>query len=100
MIKLTLPDVVRVHTDTGSHIEPPCEDDWDEPTKLAWNAAVVAHDTGLRIRVSETDRGTYCVNVGSHGLSDQPYHRAWCCLADISTGAEAMREMLKETDHG
>lgn len=96
LIKLTLPDVIRVDNGHGSHIEPPCEEHWDEATKLAWQAAVVAHDTGLRIRVSQTDRDTYCISVGQTGIGDQPYHLAWRCLADISLGARAMRQMLEE----
>lgn len=95
LTELPLPEVTRVDNGHGSHIEPPLEQTWTDGFKLAWHAAVVAHDTGLRIRLHATDRGTYCINVGRHSLGDQPYHHAWHTLADISVGADAMRKKLE-----
>lgn len=97
MKPLELPAVTRVHTGQGSHIEPPLDQDWDEATKLAWQAAVVAHDTGLRIRVhdeafvtsnGDAVPGTYSINVGLSSCSALPYRKAWTYLNGVSTGAQ------------
>ncbi|MFE9124997.1 hypothetical protein ACFYOF_06175 [Streptomyces sp. NPDC007148] len=96
--------VTRVHTDTGSHIEPELDEAWDEETKLRWHAAVVAHDTGLTIEVhphtESASRTQYGINIGSireggqTSLAARPYYAAWNALTHISIGAEAARRAI------
>jgi hypothetical protein len=96
--------VVRVQDDTGTHIEPALDQTWDEVTKLRWHAAVVAHDTGLRIELhphlGEDGHYQYGVNIGEidgGGLSSfnvGAYLDAWYALTHISIGAESVRRAI------
>jgi hypothetical protein len=92
--------VTRVRTDTGSHIEPELDETWDEVTKLRWNAAVVAHDTGLAVEIhphaGPGGHAWYSITIGEinkggqTSLSAGPYAEAWRALIHISDGAEAV----------
>jgi hypothetical protein len=98
--------VRRVHDDTGTHIEPEFDQTWDEETKLRWHAAVVAHDTGLAIRVHpHTDsfgRTQYGLNIGEINQGGQtslcmrPYYDAWDALSHISIGARAVGDRIRQ----
>jgi hypothetical protein len=105
--RLDLPDVTRVQDGRSSLVEPPLNPEWDEPTKLAWHAAVIAHDTGLRITLHDeawTDgqghprSGYYGITV--YGANGGPvssaaaftYRDAWTYLNGIGVGVRATRE--------
>jgi hypothetical protein len=99
MRRIDLPTVTRVHTDTGSHLEPPLEQGWDEAARLAWRAAVSSHDTGVSVQVDadtlEEQRGArrkwhivpgmYNLTIGPASYGPMPYGSAWTFL----NGAEA-----------
>lgn len=107
--------VTRVHTDSGSHIEPPLAEEWDDFTKLRWYTAVVSHDTGLPITIHEGGLltrhqdgnmypvpGTYSIGVGRSISAGFDYHAAWAWLNGFSVGVqEADRRTLATTytDH-
>jgi hypothetical protein len=92
-------NVTRVEDATGTHIEPPLDQTWDEETKLRWQAAVVAHDTGLTIGLHPHHpthgRTQYGITIGEinkggqTSLSMRPYYDAWDALTHISIGAKA-----------
>lgn len=103
-------EVIRVNDAAGSHVQPPFRDHWDEPTKLAWQASVVAHDTGLDItvRASNTSRrpprrwwrprpqwrqvhGMYTLQVGTSVITPLTFAAAWDLLTGISVGATRTR---------
>lgn len=105
-----LPEVRRVITTHGSHVEPPCDDSWDDLTKLRWCAAVSAMDAGLdpaqlhvghspansrragfrgKVRVPLPDR--FYVRVGSSTGGAYTFEHAWAFLDGISTGARLVR---------
>lgn len=90
---LTLPEVTRVPTDRGDHVEPALDPAWSNAEKLAWHAAVVAHDTGLRIAVhahtGDDGHLSYALAVGRTGTSAMPYRDAWTYLNGVNTGARA-----------
>lgn len=91
---LELMQVVRVHTDDGSHIEPPAKDDWSDDLKMAWHASVVAHDGQIAVRIGRGDGG-YAISVSKHGggyLGPFDFHTAWLYLIGIKLGAEAARK--------
>ena len=107
MKRLDLPDVTRVQDGRSSLVEPPLDPEWDEPTKLAWHAAVIAHDTGLNITVSDeawTDGqgrpqpGHYAITVYRpdggpvSSASAFPCRDAWTYLNGIEVGVRATRE--------
>lgn len=100
MKEIGLPTVTRIHTERGSHIEPELDTGWTEAEKLAWHAAVIAHDTGLTIRLhdeaftinGEPVPGMYGINVGSHSLSAYTYREAWTFLNGVDTGAAVAKE--------
>lgn len=95
--------VTRVHTATGSHIDPPLDQDWDDLMKLRWQAAVVTADTGLAVRVSPAhlqyratrwspwriQSGVYDVHVGSSSCGAMRYAEAWSYLNGVAAGANA-----------
>jgi hypothetical protein len=104
VIRLDLPTVRRIRTETGSHIEPELDPAWDEATKLAWHAAVTAHDTGLAIKLHDEAlirhgknvSGYYAINVGRHSCSAFTYQDAWSYLNGVSVGANGMRDQSEE----
>ncbi|GAA3223132.1 hypothetical protein [Actinocorallia longicatena] len=95
MKSLDLPEVRRVHTEHGFHFEPPCPDSEPESVRLAWHAAVVAHETGLSIRLydeamrpEQPSPGYYSMAVGSSGMSPMTFSRAWNFLSGVEVGAQ------------
>lgn len=101
MIPLDLPDVTRVQDGRSSLVEPPLNPEWTEAEKLAWHAAVTAHDTGLRITLHDqawTDgrgqpqSGFYSITVYGAVISSnsaKTYRDAWTYLNGIAVGARA-----------
>jgi ABC-type Fe3+ transport system substrate-binding protein len=87
--------ITRVQDATGSHIEPPLDATWTDLTKLQWQAAVVAHDTGLTVQVRDRARlnggrpidGWYGISVGSNSGSAYDFHEAWTFLTGVAVGA-------------
>jgi hypothetical protein len=102
---LVTPQVQRITTDDGSHIEPPLEQDWPEASKIAWAAAVCAADTGLTVEVFEHRGGEYSFRFGRHNPypseamrvgtinSGGPYsyNLAWIYLNAVSVAVKASR---------
>lgn len=87
--------VERIHTATGSHIEPPLDPSWPAVDKLRWNAAVVLADTGLKLRV-HVAAGSMMTKyaVTGNGFSGQhlSYNEAWQYITHLGTGAEMMNQ--------
>jgi hypothetical protein len=93
------PEVVRVRTDTGSHVEPPLDQSWDDLTALRWHAAVTEYDTGVRIRVYDgqcstkrrgrwvVQHGVYSFTIGGTGCGGYPFGTAWAYLNGVGIGA-------------
>lgn len=109
-VTLPTPEVIRVHDARGSRIEPPCEDGWDQATKLAWHAAVVALDTGLPITVTTGGLrrknarrwwrprprwhdvpDMYGVRIGTASISPVTFAGAWDLLNGICLGVRAVQ---------
>ncbi|MBI0293317.1 hypothetical protein JBE04_02080 [Streptomyces sp. PRKS01-29] len=88
--------VTRTHDATGSHIEPPLDQSWDEPTKLAWHAAVIAHDTGITVQVHHHSNDRYGICIGDMSAGGQTivgghtYQSAWEFVGAVGIGAEAV----------
>ena len=93
-------NVERIHTDTGSHIEPPLDPSWSEQEKIEWQAAVVRADTGLSINVKPArfsrngihQRGYFDVAYQAPGISGShgpmTYEATWTFLNGVSLGAD------------
>lgn len=98
-------NVTRIATPTGSHIEPPLDQSWDNLTKLHWQAAVVMEDTGhaVDIEVDEADystrilgiwvrnRGYYDIVSGTGESGPHDFRSAWTYLNGLRAGINAMR---------
>lgn len=103
-------EVIRVRDQRGSRIEPPMDDEWDQATKLAWQAAVVALDTGLDIAVTagglrrrnrrrwwrprprwQDVPDVYSIHIGTSFITPLSFYAAWTLLNGISAGARAAR---------
>lgn len=100
-----LPEVKRVTKGRSSYIEPdippPAPGGGISLEQLLWHAAVVAHDTGLRILVGKgsiTVGGYQVPNVVSIQIENCSsvfeFFDAWRHLNGVSTGATLMREKI------
>lgn len=91
--------VGRIHTESGSHIEPPFDPTWDELTKLQWQAAVTSVDCGgLRIKVHPNAfrekingewrdvPGYYSLQLDHSSVGSLGYRTTWSYLNGISIG--------------
>jgi hypothetical protein len=103
--ELDIAAVHRVHTDRGSHIEPPLNDDWTGLEKLRWLTAVVLGDAKL-------PRDTITIDVGRSTIDGIPqeayevhwlrsstvidYHYCWTWLTGIGDGIELARATAPE----
>lgn len=94
---MTLPDVQRVHTDSGSHIEPPLDPEWTDLNKLRWNLAVTLHDAGLPADTLGVEQGH--LTVGGQRVWDDyhltyrhgtyaggGYHAMWSTINGVGIG--------------
>lgn len=94
--------VVRVHDATGSHIEPPLDQNDSNLNKLRWHAAVVTVDCGREVRVVESDikrrtligtwrriPGQYLALYGNATAMIGDYASAWAWLNGFAAGAGA-----------
>lgn len=81
--------VTRVHTESGSHIEPPLNPGWDPLSQLRWHGAVVTLDVGLPVTVSQDpdDPDMYSLTVGYTGCSPMTYDSVWTYLNGVAVGA-------------
>lgn len=95
----------------GSHIEPPLSsfEDANDLDRLRWNAAVVSHDSGIKVEVGPAKQwtndklvtGVYDIYTPNSTLGAGDFHSAWSVLIGISIGADAVREERKEQEpHG
>lgn len=92
----------------GSRIEPPLSsiEDANDLDRLRWNAAVVGHDSGIKIKVGpgrqwtngKVVTGVYDIYTKNGTLGAGDFHSAWSVLIGISLGAEAVREERKEQE--
>jgi hypothetical protein len=92
-------EVTRIRTDSGSHIEPPFESSWSDLEKLTWSAAVVSHDTGVKVTIREGDvkvrrfgvwhtiPGEYIAIYTNHSAMIGRFQEAWSWLNGFSAGA-------------
>lgn len=97
------PVVERVHTEHGSHIEPPYDEGWDDLTGLRWHAAVTEADTGVHVRVEPANysierhgrwvkqQGFFCVLVGHSSSGPYTFDQAWKTMNGVSMGVSASR---------
>lgn len=95
--------VERIHTEYGSHIEPPLNQAWDELTQLRWKAAVVACDSGVALNVHPAKAWTvvagirwpirrlYSFSSSSWSTSGMSFEHAWTYLNGVGTGADQCR---------
>ena len=94
--------VTRVRTDTGTHIEPPLDESWDDHTKLCWHAAVIMCDCpGIKVQVKTGGLkrkrfrkwvevpGVYNIMVGHSSAAPFTYREAWDYLNGVQIGWEA-----------
>ena len=87
--------VRRIHTDTGSHIEPPLDEHASEFDRLRWHAAVVEHDTGIHVAVNQQPKGSlwerslFGFNVGGSSIAAYDFRSAWTFLTGVRVGASA-----------
>lgn len=96
--ELELPIVRRIHARDHSTIEPALDQTLPEAERLAWQAAVVALDSSLTIKLRSYDEyDDYAVDVEVPGVgtvsSTAPldFSHAWGYLNGIKTGARAVR---------
>lgn len=96
--KISLPEVERIHGMLDSIIVPPLEDGWSDHMKLAWHAAVVSYETGLKIRVLQNSMsGHYFLEIGRSSIGGLDFHRSWDYLNGAMIGAgEWQRERVKQ----
>jgi hypothetical protein len=81
--------VRRVHTEQGSHIEPPLDNVWSPLEKLHWVAAVVNHDHGFALSVSlqgDSDHDVYQITGPRAAYGGGDFDWAWDTLSGISIG--------------
>lgn len=87
-------DVTRIEYPGGSHVEPAYDPAWDDLTQLRWKAAVVAHDTGLRVAVRPRQHGEYSIECGNSSGGTYDRQEAWTYLSGISVGARAQKSQV------
>lgn len=92
--------VQRVTTETGSHIEPPLDQDASDLDKLRWLAAVVEHDGcfpegTFRFSMVPGDQfglsWSHGTGVTSH--SGMPFHLVWRHLTAMLDGVVLARQI-------
>lgn len=91
--------VERVSDETGSHIEPPLQDDWSDLERLQWHAAVVECDAGVRVTIKPANAwhnglrrsGVYNISYSHERMSGSSsaytFGQAWTFLNGIELGA-------------
>ena len=92
--------VTRCSNGDETWIEPPIDQTWTNRKKLEWHAAIVEHDTGVRVRIGDgsfkrrradgrwiEDEPHYSVNVGSSSTVYN-FRDAWVYLNGVSAGAQ------------
>lgn len=97
--------VRRIQDGIHSRVEPPLDHAWDELTRLRWHAAVVEHDTGVPVSVTdaaywindEPVDGLYAVNVGWSSNAPYTADEAWVFLSGVSVGADQARRPTNPT---
>lgn len=95
---LPLPAVARiVHGECGpqcTRVEPPIDPSADQAARLAWQAAVTALDTGLKVKLwdgAEPGKpGSYLVGLEGGSTGPFDFYDAWTFLSGIAKGADAI----------
>ena len=91
--------VERVHTDTGSYIEPPIDPHWSEEDKLRWKAAVASVDSGIRVEVQRKGRDSllgpmlYDLTYESGACGDYTSREISVLLTGFAIGAKTVRNL-------
>lgn len=92
--------VTRVHTESGSHIEPPLNSEWSLLCKLKWKAAVGTADSGIEIAVSHSSywadrirmRDVFNLDIDGTVSGPHTYQQACDWISGATVGAQAVRE--------
>lgn len=91
--------VERVHTEHGSHIEPPLDPTWSKLDKLIWKAACIEHDSGLRLEIEERPNGFTIMSPGTgFGSACYSYVTAWNRMNGLEAGAEMYQRQRRFRD--
>jgi hypothetical protein len=102
-MSIDLTTVHRIHTERGSHIEPPLNEAWSNLEKLRWNLAVALHDAGQPINLMDVRESDYRVNgvpqeaydvTSSFGTSGAiGFHSTWTFINGLGFGLSAAARM-------
>lgn len=98
-------NVRRVENASGSHIEPPLDDSWDDLRKLCWHLAVTLHDAGLpqsgmvvRLLTGGTepldDFPMYQLGIPGYSVGPLSYTAMWDVINGVEFGVRAAREAM------
>lgn len=105
MSNVDLTTVHRVHTERGSHIEPPLNEDWSNLDKLRWSLAVSLHDAGQPLDLMDVRESDYRINgvpqeaydvTGPDGSSGATgFHATWTLISGIGYGLRTARQITE-----
>lgn len=88
--------VERIHTERGSNIEPPLDQDWDNLTKLRWNLAVSLHDAGHPADAMRIEPSDYRVD----GVPQEAYNIVGPAGTTGAVGYSAMWVLINGVGYG
>lgn len=91
----------RIHTERGSHIEPPLDQDWTALEKLRWHLSVALHDAEqpddlmdvreADYRINGVRQEAYDVTGPSGSCGALGFHETWVLIHGIGYGLELGR---------
>jgi ABC-type Fe3+ transport system substrate-binding protein len=100
--KIAFPEMRRVSSDSGSYVDPPLNQRWDDLTKLRWHASVVRVDNGSEIDIDVSvaaysvgrirQRGYYTINTRGSAHGPCTYHAAWSYISGIDCGLRTAQD--------
>lgn len=96
---IDLPVVARVEDGRSITVEPALDPSWSNAEQIAWQAAVVALDTGLTVRLyRDDDLGLFGVQIGRSSTSaSYSFHEMWTLLSGVDLGARSVASGLEVT---
>ena len=107
MSDIPFPQLHRIVTEHGSHIEPPLDAEWSDLDKLRWHAAVTRVDHGGEIDLTvepahvtingESIDGLYSIKTRGNTCGAYAFYDAWTYINGIDHGlriAEGRRERI------
>lgn len=96
--------VNRVEDDTGSHIEPPLDELWDNHDKLRWNLAVTLTDGGIpydrltiepgHYTVGGVPQESYVIMGPGRVVTTGNYYASWTLINGIGLGLALAPEVI------